>query len=147
MKPKDQEGDREQSLIKQIASMTVGQKTKLALSGGKDARVLLSRERSETIRLLLLKNPRITEAEVAQISASKESTKEMLSQIGTNREWIRHYQIKHALVCNPKTPINLAIKLLEQLKERDIRLIGKSKNVSTAVSAGARRILHLRRKI
>jgi len=146
VKPKEREAG-EQTLAKKISTMTTGEKTKLALTGDKASRVILIREKNKQIHFFVLQNPRITEDEILQIAHSTDTTGEILSKIVSNREWIRRYRILHAVTCNPKTPIHLAAKLLDHLRERDLRLIAKSKNISTSVAAQARRILYQRGKI
>lgn len=137
----------EKSMASKISSMSAGEKTRLALTGDKTARTILLRQKNEQLRLLVLQNPRITENEVLQLANSTEASKDILERIVLNREWMRRYRILYAVALNPKTPLPKAVKLLDNLKERDLRFIAKSKNVQTAVAAGARRILYQRGKI
>jgi hypothetical protein len=66
---------------------------------------------------------------------------ELLRKIGDHKHWTRNYQVKLALVSNPKAPLATALHFVSSLMERDIRLLAKSKNVSQTVAAQARRIL------
>jgi hypothetical protein len=61
--------------------------------------------------------------------------------INDKREWVRNYQVRHALSTNPKTPLPAAIRHVATLSERDLRFIAKSKNVPQAIAVQARRIL------
>ena len=58
---------------------------------------------------------------------------ELLRKIGDHKQWPRNYQVRLALVTNPKTPLATAMHFVSSLHERDIRLLAKSKNVSATV--------------
>ena len=72
---------------------------------------------------------------------------ELLRVIASNRDWTKNYQIKQALVTNPKTPQPQAIKFINYLQDKDLRSLMKSKDVSNNISAQARRILTKKGKI
>ena len=55
--------------------------------------------------------------------------------------------MKLALATNPKTPPPSAVKFLNYLQERDLRNIMKSKDVPSAISTHARRILSKKGKV
>jgi len=134
--PQDEET---RSLYARIRSMTVGERIKLALKGNRDARVLLLRDPTRIVQRFVLQNPRITEEEILMACKNRNTDGEILRIIGGNREWLKNYQIKLALVQNPKTPLAIALHLVPSLLERDMRLLAKSKNVPVAVSTSARR--------
>jgi hypothetical protein len=62
------------------------------------------------------------------------------------KDWLKNYQLRLALVQNPRTPLPKALRLLETLYDRDLRLVAKSRNVPSAVSSGALRIVSRRGK-
>ena len=64
-----------------------------------------------------------------------------MALIADEREWVRHYAVRLALVQNPKTPLQIALNLLTGVQERDMRLIARSKNVSSVLQQQARRNL------
>lgn len=132
------------SLFAEIAGMSVAQKIKLAMRGGKDARQILLRENNKLIRRLVLHNPRITEGEVLAITHNRTADDELLRIIADRREWVRNYQVRLGLATNPKTPSGVALKQLAFLGERDIRALAKSRNVPQAVAIQARRIVAAR---
>jgi hypothetical protein len=135
------------SLYAKIGSMTVGEKLKLALMGNRDARAILLRDANRLIGRFVLKNPRLTEDEVAAIARNRNIDSEILREIGDHKQWPRNYQVRHGLVTNPKTPLATAIHFVAQLSERDLRFLAKSKNVSATVVGQARRLLAQRGKI
>ena len=129
------------SLYAQILTMGIAEKLKLALRGNKDARAILIRDSSKLIRRFVMQNPRLSDAEVIAIARNRSSDDELLRVIIERREWMRNYQVRLALATNPKTPLPVALKLIPTLGERDLRFIAKSRNVSQAVVANARRLL------
>jgi hypothetical protein len=124
-----------------IQKMTVMQKIKLARVGGKEARSLLIKDRNKVIALCALQSPKITDTEVIGMAQSRSVSDEILRVIAANKDWTRNYQIKLALTSNPKTPLPQAVKFLNYLQDKDLRTLTKSKDVSSAISSHARRIL------
>jgi hypothetical protein len=92
------------SLYAEILHMEIGKKIKLALRGNKDARTILIRDTNKLIRRFVLQNPRITDGEVIGICRNRSADDELLRIINDKREWIRNYQVRLALVQNPRTP-------------------------------------------
>jgi hypothetical protein len=135
------------SLYARILTMGIAEKIKLALRGNKDARSILVRDTNKLIRRLVFQNPRVTDTEVIAIARTRTADEELLRIIADRKEWIRNYQVRLALATNPKTPLVLALKQVNTLAERDLRLIAKSKNVPAGVAGQARRlILNLQKK-
>ena len=64
--------------------------------------------------------------------------------IGTGRQWVKHYSVMSALVCNPKTSIAIAMPLVTRLNERDVKLVARDRTVSDGVRAAARKFLMTR---
>lgn len=135
------------NLFKAIQKMSVMQKIKLARVGGKEARALLIRDRNKVVSTSVVQSPKITETEVVQIAKSRNVSDEILRMIARTREWTKSYQVKSALATNPKCPQSEAIKFLNYLQERELKSIMKSKDVPSAISTHARRILHKKGKI
>lgn len=142
----DIEEEVEPSLIKQIESMTVGQKIKLALTGDNAVRGILIKDSNRQIAGSVLKNPRIKEDEVLKITATKGTSDELLRIVARNKEWLKNYHIKNALVTNPRTPLRISMKLITQLKDKDLLSMSNSKNISAALASSARRTLQIRQK-
>jgi hypothetical protein len=129
------------NLRAQITTMNVGQRLKLALKGNRDARTILIRDSNRLVQRFVLQNPRITEEEVIALCKNRSAERELIETIAKRKEWIANYQIKLALVTNPKTPLPVAVRYVGTLLPRDLRLLAKSKNVPHAISSIARRIV------
>lgn len=131
----------EQNVYKLITQMNAGQKLKLALSGNKSARDILIKDSNKVIATSVLKNPRITEEEVQKVANTKGTNDDMLRQIARNKEWVKSYAIRVGMLTNPKTPLQVSLKLLDSVYEKDLQGLAKSKNVPHALAAAARRKL------
>ena len=58
------------------------------------------------------KNPRITDREVLSAAQNRASSDE-IRLICANRDAVKNYQIRHALVSHPKTPLQTAIRFMK----------------------------------
>ncbi len=130
-----------------IQGMSVFQKIKLARMGNKEARGLLVRDRNKIVASAAIRSPKITENEIVSFAKMRNVCDEVLRAISQNRDWTRSYPVKLALATNPKTPPPSAVKFLNYLQERDLRNIMKSKDVPSAISTHARRILSKKGKV
>ncbi|MEZ4546931.1 MAG: hypothetical protein R3B51_04085 [Thermodesulfobacteriota bacterium] len=130
-----------QSLHIKISVLNVGQKIKLALLGNREARAILVKDPNRIVSRAVLKNPRITDTEVVHIAQSKIVTDEILREISDSRKWTRLYQVKLALVTNPKTPPHISIGLLKQLREFDLRNLRWNKNLSGVVATAVKNMM------
>ena len=129
------------NLFAAIQTMSVMQKIKLARFGGKEARSLLIKDRNKVVATSVVASPKITETEIVSIAQSRAIGEEILRLISANKDWTRNYSVKLALTRNPKTPQPQAVKFLNYLQDRDLKALMKSKDVPSAISTHARRIL------
>jgi hypothetical protein len=131
-------------LYKRIADMTVSQKVRRAMLGSKEERMLLVRDTNRMVATAAVRSPLMQENEALLISRNKNIADDVLRILATTPEWLKSYGVKKNLVENPKTPTTLAARLVQHLRESDLRQIAKSKNVTGAVQEAARRHLHRR---
>ena len=120
--------------------MGIGEKIKMALTGDKEWRTVLIKDTIKPICCAVLKNPRITEAEILAIARSAVQYDDIIRLICANREWLKKYPIRKALVENQRTPLPVALKLLATLGEKDLSFLAKNKNISTVLSTQARKM-------
>lgn len=78
----------------------------------------------------VLANPRLIEAEVIKLAASRRATPEVLEAIAEDDRWIARYPIKLALANNPATPSRLVLRLLPHLMAQDLRELADSASQS-----------------
>ncbi|HSH71315.1 MAG TPA: hypothetical protein VK997_15440, partial [Deferrisomatales bacterium] len=135
------------NLYQHVQSLSVADKVKLAMVGSKGARQLLIRDTNKVVSTAVIRSPKIREDEVQAIAQDRTVSEEILRIILTRKDWLKSYPIRLALTQNPKTPLPRALRLLDTLQERDLRQISRSRNVPSAVSMGATRILAKRGKL
>ncbi|HXV20688.1 MAG TPA: hypothetical protein VD811_06840 [Desulfuromonadales bacterium] len=121
--------------------MGVSDKIKMALTGDKEWRNIFLKDPNKLVSSAVLKNPRITEGEVLAVAKNKSSSDELIRLITLNREWVKHYEIKKALVMHPRTPLPKALRYMTILTEKDIKNLAKSRGVSQVIVNNARRML------
>ena len=148
----DRESDEEDedvkiSLYAAVQNMTVMQKVKLTRMGGKEARAMLIKDRNRIVSASVLGSPKLTETEVIGFAQNRSIGEELLRIIASNRDWTKNYKVKYALVTNPKTPQPQALKFIHYLQDKDLRGLMKSREVTSNISAHARRILSKKGKI
>lgn len=141
---KQDEKERE-SIIKKLSTMNVADKIKLALFGNKEVRTTLIRDANKIVATTVLKSPKVTDGEIAMYANSRNVCDEVIRIIATNKEWIKNYRVKVALVNNPKTPVPIAMKLVSSLNTKDLKDLAGSKNVSGAVVNLAKSLLQQRK--
>ena len=84
---------------------------------------------------------------MVMFAKSRSLSDDVLRIISNAREWTKSYQIKQALVTNPKTPLSAAIKFVNYLTDRDLREIMRSREVPGQIAMQARRILNRKGKV
>jgi hypothetical protein len=128
-----------------INRMTVSSKIRLATLGNAFARAILIRDPLKMVAVAAIKSPGVTEIEAARYATNSALSDEVIRYIATRREWTKLYGVKMALVANPKTPIPEAIRMMPFLREKDLVNIARSKGVSSAIVAQARKLISQRK--
>jgi hypothetical protein len=121
--------DSIRSLFQKIQTMSVTEKLDLARKASKEARSILIRDSNKLVQLAVVTSPKITESEILAIASNRQVNDDVLKEIAINKEWLRNYQIRLALVNNPKTPLSIAMAQVTYLNRRDLSLLAKSKGV------------------
>jgi hypothetical protein len=129
-----------------LAQMSVSQKIRAATLGSTGERLILVRDPNRLVATAAVKSPLMRENEAAQISASRAVSDDVLRQIALNREFTRSYQVKINLVMNPRTPLTFSTRLIPHLRDSDLRILSKSKNVSAAIGQAVRQQLSKKNK-
>jgi hypothetical protein len=134
------------SKYKAAQLMGISEKIKVALSGDKEWRSLLIKDANKLVSGSVIKNPRITEGEILTLIKAGIQNDEIMRLICANKEWIKSYKIRKALVENSRTPVQNAMRYLGTMGEKDLAYLAKSKNISSVVSTMAKRLLLNKKK-
>ncbi len=142
-----EEADQEGLSKYQIAlELKVAEKIKMGMTGDKEWRNILMKEANKLIQGAVMKNPKISDGEVLMVAKNKTSSDELIRIILLNKEWMKNYEIKKALVVHPKTPIPKALRFVSSLTLKDLKSLAKSRQVSNIVMSAGRKELEKRLK-
>lgn len=144
-KDKEEEPEERETILKKLTTMNVSDKIKLALFGNKEVRTTLIRDANKIVATTVLKSPKVTDGEIAMYANSRNVCDDVIRIIAGNREWVKNYRVKVALVNNPKTPVPVAMKLVSSLNMKDLKDLAGSRNVSGAVCNLAKNLLNQRK--
>jgi len=134
------------SKFKLLQHLSIGEKIKMAMTGDKEWRLLLIKETNKLVSTAVLKNPRLTDPEVLAIAKSIELNEEIIRLICMNKEWLKIYPIRKALVENSKTPLPKALRFLTTLNDKDIQALSKSRNISSVIAQQAQRLVRSKKR-
>jgi hypothetical protein len=137
----DEDSEESHTRYQLCQQMSVTEKIKLAMGGDKEWRVLLLNDTNKQVTTAVLKNPRISEPEILALVKNKGMSEEIMRLICGNREWIKNYQIRKALVENQKTPLHTAIRMLSSLTDKDLAHIAKNREIRKVIVTQARRLV------
>lgn len=112
-------------LSERLKKMTVNEKMQLALTGTRDERMMLFRDTNKSLHIFVLKNPRIGLDEIQAAAKSPMVSPDALKMIAEHREWGSNAIVAASLVRNPKTPMPLAMRMLEKVPMSDLKQIAK----------------------
>jgi len=128
---------RRQTLLQQIAKMTVSQRVQFAVKGGSEARRTLIRDSNKVVQRAVLQSPRLTEQEVEAFAAMPNLTDEILRLIAANRAFRKNYTVVRNLINNPKLPLDVSLHLLPMINAVDLKKLAMNKNVPETLRTSA----------
>jgi hypothetical protein len=129
------------SAVQKIYRLNTAEKLITALKGSREERAILIRDPNRLVATAVLGSPRLTEPEIEAISGMKSVSDEILRKIGHHREWTKRYAVCKNLVCNPRTPIGIALTLVPRLSPRDIKGLSVDRNVPEPVRKQAQKFV------
>ena len=138
--PEEEKAGPPSSLSERLKAMSQSEKMQLALSGSRDERGALFRDNNKMLHVFVLKNPRIGLDEIQAAAKLPMLSPEALKVIAEHREWSGNPTVCTALVRNPKTPLPLALKLIDRVPVSDLRMIAKGGARDQVVNAARKKI-------
>ena len=129
------------SLYDMLREMSIPQRIRLALMGNVGARKLLAADSNRLVAGAVMRNPGLTEKEIALFAANRSANDEVIRIICNSREHMKNYRVKLGLVRNPKTPPGISASLMKHLLEKDLKTLSKSRDVPSTISRNAKRTL------
>jgi hypothetical protein len=135
---------RRQTLLQQIAKMTVSQRVQFAMKGGSEARRTLIRDSNKVVQRAVLQSPRLTDQEVEAFASMANLTDEILRLIAGNRAFRKNYVVVRNLMNNPKTPLDVTLHMLPMLNALDLKRLGMNKNIPETLRTTASKLMRTR---
>ncbi len=130
----------------QIRALPLPVRRRLARGASRTLRLILVKDRNPQVAVASISDGGVSDGDVEQIAGSRSVLGEVLDEVGRHREWITKYKVAHALVHNPRTPPGVAIRLLPRLSVRELSLLVRDHNVSSAVRSQADRLYKMKRR-
>lgn len=130
----------------QIRLLPVPARLKLSRGAPRLLRQILLRDTNAQVAVSVVMNNALSDQEVEQLAASRSVVEEVLDVIAKRREWIGKYNIMKLLVQNPRTNLATALRFVPKLAVRDLRDIGRDRNVSDAVRSTALRLYRIKQR-
>lgn len=129
----------------QIRTLPIAVRVQLARTASRTLRGILVRDPNPQVALAVFKGPKLPEQEVERIASSRSVSPDVLEEISRHREWMVKYPILSALAHNPRTPTGIAMRLLPRLSVRELRTLGRDRNVPDVVRRQAARLYTMKR--
>lgn len=139
-----QDSRQDETTLEKISRMTAVEKVKCALMGSREERFILIRDPNKLVARAVLQSPKLSETEMEAYAAMRNVSEEVLRMMATNRAFTKSYAILHALVNNPRAPLDATLSMIGRLNDRDLRGIAANRNIPDALRAAAAKLLSAR---
>lgn len=134
------------TLLARLSQMSVVDRIQLAIKGAREERMLLIRDPNKIVQRGVLQSARLTDSEVESFAAMTNLSTEVLRQISMNRAFMKNYVVVKNLTKNPKTPLDVSLRLLQRLTGPDLKLLTTNKNIPETLKSTAMK-LHRQRTV
>jgi len=141
--PLDDEA-RNTVLVNSLSGLPMREKIRYALFGTREIRSFLIRDTNREISRMVLRSPKITEAEIESISTMRSVNEDILREIGNSKDHTKSYNVAHNLVKNPKTPATISQRLIFRLRSQHLTMLTRDRSIPDAIRFHATRTLSQR---
>jgi len=132
------------TLMQRIGRMSAAEKIKTALTGNQEERLLLIRDSNKIVARAVLQSPKVSDQEIENIASMTSVTEEVLRLIATSRKFMKSYAVMRQLVNNPRSPIDVTLRMLNRMNERDLKGLMLNKNVAEVLRSMALKMVKQR---
>ena len=130
----------------QIRMLPIPARLKLARGASRQLRSFLMRDSNVQVALAALLGNPLSDQEVEHAASSRAVAEEILVAIARKREWVSRYNVAKLLTQNPRTPLPIAMKLINRMSVRDLRELSRDKNIADAVRSTALRLYRIKQQ-
>ena len=144
--PADADKDsKRKSPIIDFTRLKLYEKIRLATLGNEYCRQNLMRDPNRMVAMAAVRSPRITDSEIVKAAGNRSVCEDVIRYIANQRDLTKSYAVRLSLVQNPKCPVAVSLKFLPLLQAEDLKHVSRSKNVPSALSTAARRLISTRK--
>jgi len=130
---------KERSLAEKLRAMPVTERAALAMKADLQERRILMQECNPKIHEFLLRNPRLSEGEIAWIARNPSSPIQTILTILQHRGWMTTDSIRQGILMNPKTPAAIALDMIPLLSSGDLIKMHHARMLREDVRASVQR--------
>jgi hypothetical protein len=130
----------------QIRGLPIPARLKLTRGAPRALRSILLRDTNPQVAVSVITNNNLSDQEVEQTAANRSVVEEVLVAISRRREWANRYPVLKALIQNPRTPLAITMRMIPKLAVRDLRELGRDRNVPDAVRSTALRLYRIKQQ-
>jgi len=125
-----------------VRNLSISEQVQLARRGDQMERAALERAYGKTVWEALLRNPKITQPEVARIARKGALPRILIELILDTPGWLTSAQVRRALLGNRKLSGDMITKVLRATPRAELKLMPKQTAYPPAVREAAHRLLH-----
>lgn len=130
----------------QIRGLPIPARLKLTRGAPRALRGILLRDSNPQVAVSVITNNSLSDQEVEQTANNRSVVEEVLVVIARKREWANKYNVTRALVHNPRTPLATSMRLVTKLSVRDLRDLGRDRNIPDALRSTALRLYRIKQQ-
>lgn len=127
-----------------IQKMKISQKVRLASLGSREDRALLVRDPNRLVHMAAILSPKVQDSDLKDFAGNKELPKTIINYIATRKSATRDYGMLVKLCNNPKLDLARGIRMINHLRNNDLRSVSKSRNVTPQMAKAAKALLKKR---
>jgi hypothetical protein len=131
---------KRKSAVIDFGKLKLFEKIRLATLGNAFCRQTLMRDSNRLVAMAAIRSPGITEMEVIRAAGNRAVSEDVIRYISNHKDYIKSYQVKLALMGNPKCPLALSLRMLPHLRPEDLKAMARSKNIPNALSVAAKKL-------
>ena len=130
----------------QIRMLPLPARIKLSRGASRSLRNILVRDPNARVAISTLASNAVSDQEVEAVARNRSVVEDVLTFIARKREWGGKTNIQRSLAGNPRTPVAISMHIVPKLPVRDLRDLGRDKNIPDAVRTLALRLYRIKRQ-
>ncbi len=127
------------SVSERIRALSVTEKAMLAMKCDLAERRVLMQDNNPKIQEFLLRNPKLTDPEIAWMAKNPMSAIPTLMTIVQHKEWMSGDSIRQGILTNPKTPSHIVLDKINTLSGPDLIKMYQARNLRDDVRTAVER--------